>query len=102
MRAMFIVHDELIEALEMQELKEDDTIQVLFSEPLFLGERPIVDWYKCHLEMVMIHAPQVGDDLKTLWENRAIMQDYLSDRPKLVEMSVRDALDYIKSLMRVL
>ena len=102
MRAMFIVYDELIDALEMQELKEDDTIQVLFSEPLFLGEQPIVDWYKCHLEMVMIHAPQVGDDLKTLWENRAIMQDYLSDRPKLVEMSVRDALDYIKSLMRVL
>lgn len=102
MQAMFTVYDEIIEAIEMQELKEDDTIQVLFSEPLFLGEQPIVDWYKSHLEMVMIHAPQVGDDVKTLWENRAIMQDYLSDRPKLVEMSVRDALDYIKSLMRVL
>ena len=101
MRAMFTVHDELIEALEMQELKEDDTIQVLFSEPLFLGERPIVDWYKSHLEMVMIHSPQAGDGIKTLLENRAIMQKYLSDRPKLVEMSARDALDYIECFMRV-
>ena len=97
MQAMFTVHDELIDALEMQELKEHDTIQVLFSDSMYSGERYIVDWYKCHLEMVMIHSPQAVDDIRTLLENRAIMQDYLSDRPKLVEMSVRDALDYIKS-----
>lgn len=100
MQAMFTVHDELIDALEMQEVREYDTIQVLFSESLFLGERPIIDWYKCHLEMVMIHSPQACDGIKTLLENRAIMQKYLSDRPKLVEMSVRDTLDYIKIFTR--